>query len=70
MSKRENYEGQFAVWHPGQFMAFDLIDDVFENMGSKGRVIARKAQLEADCFLVNLIIKQNKKGSLCKKIPN
>lgn len=51
-------------------MAFDLIDDEFEKAGSEARAIARNAQFKADCFLVNLIIKQNKKDGSCKKIQN
>lgn len=70
MIKRNSYDGQFSEWHPGKFMAFDLIDDEFEKAGSKARAIARNAQFEADCFLVNLIIKQNKKDGSWKTIRN
>ena len=39
-------------------MAFDVIDGCFEEGGDKSRAIARNAQFEADCFLVNMMINE------------
>lgn len=59
-SKRrsDKYKDQFTAWHPGQFMAFDLIDGCFDEGGQAARVLARKSQYEADCFVVNMIINE------------
>lgn len=52
------HKGQFKPWHPGQFVALELIEEVFESGGAKARSIARNAQFEADTFLVNMMINQ------------
>ena len=46
------------LWHPGQFMAFDVIDGGFDEGGERSRIIARNAQFEADCFLINMMINE------------
>lgn len=39
-------------------MAFDVIDGCFDKAGDKSRIIARNAQFEADCFLINMMINE------------
>lgn len=54
-------------------MAFDVIDGCFDEGGERSRIIARKAQHETDCFLMNMMIDEvcgnpRKKGKPSERI--